>query len=315
MISALVVDQYSLFEATLQERCSCIDCALTICQAGSMPPSTGLRARMRAELTNEIKDEARRQLAAEGAPGLSLRAVTRALGMASSAIYRYFPSRDELLTALIVDAYDAIGGAAEEADAHCGRDDYGGRWRAVGLAIRAWAIANPHEYALVYGSPVPGYRAPEDTVDPASRVTLVLARMVDDAARRRRSRRPRRRPTPAATRRRRARPVAPAGRPGLPPCVRRGGRPRRHRLDAALRDDLVRALRPLPPGDRGRRAGARTDTPRDRAPGRVPRPAGGPQSGTVPSPSPRAEVAATGPGSSPDEGDEGDENDETWYLI
>jgi AcrR family transcriptional regulator len=147
-----------------------------------MPPSTGLRARMRAELTNEIKDEARRQLAAEGAPALSLRAVTRSLGMASSAIYRYFPSRDDLLTALIVDAYDAVGAAAEEADARCSRRDYGGRWRTVGLAIRGWAIANPHEYALVYGSPVPGYRAPQDTVGPASRVTLVLARIVDEAS-------------------------------------------------------------------------------------------------------------------------------------
>jgi AcrR family transcriptional regulator len=147
-----------------------------------MPPSTGLRARMRAELTREIKDEARRQLAVEGAQGLSLRAVTRALGMASSAIYRYFPSRDDLLTALIVDAYDAVGAAAEEADAGCPRGDYGGRWRAAGRAVRAWAVANPHEYALVYGSPVPGYRAPEATIDPASRVTLVLARMVDEAA-------------------------------------------------------------------------------------------------------------------------------------
>jgi AcrR family transcriptional regulator len=70
-----------------------------------MPPSTGLRARLRAELMLEIKQEARRHLAAQGAPGLSLRAVTRSLGMASSAIYRYFPSRDDLLTALIVDAY------------------------------------------------------------------------------------------------------------------------------------------------------------------------------------------------------------------
>ena len=138
---------------------------------------------MRAELTNEIKDEARRQLAAEGASTLSLRAVTRELGMASSAIYRYFPSRDDLLTALIVDAYDAIGAAAEEADAGCRHQDFGGRWRAVGLAVRAWAVANPHEYALVYGSPVPGYRAPETTIGPASRVTLVLARMVDEAAR------------------------------------------------------------------------------------------------------------------------------------
>ena len=148
-----------------------------------MPPTTGLRARMRLELTGEIKDEARRQLAAEGASGLSLRAVTRALGMASSAIYRYFPSRDHLLTALIVDAYDALGAAAESADAGCARGDHGGRWRAVGLGIRSWALAHPHEYALVYGSPVPGYRAPEDTIGPASRVTLVLAAIVDDAAR------------------------------------------------------------------------------------------------------------------------------------
>jgi AcrR family transcriptional regulator len=148
-----------------------------------MPPSTGLRARLRAELTTEIKAEARRQLAAEGAPSLSLRSVTRALGMASSAIYRYFPSRDDLLTALIVDAYDAIGEAAEEADATGRRDDHWGRWRATARAVRRWALDHPHEYALVYGSPVPGYRAPEDTVGPASRVTLVLARLVDDASR------------------------------------------------------------------------------------------------------------------------------------
>ena len=148
-----------------------------------MPPSTGLRARMRAELTAEIKEEARRQMAVDGAPGLSLRAVTRSLGMASSAIYRYFPTRDDLLTALIVDAYDAIGAAAEEADAGCTPEDFGGRWRAVGLAVRSWSLGNPHEYALVYGSPVPGYRAPQDTVGPASRVTLAMARIVDGAAR------------------------------------------------------------------------------------------------------------------------------------
>jgi AcrR family transcriptional regulator len=148
-----------------------------------MPPSTGLRARVRAQLTVEIKEEARRQLAQEGAPGLSLRAVTRSLGMASSAIYRYFPSRDDLLTALIVDAYDAIGAAAEEADGTCPRADFGARWCAVGRAVRNWSITNPHEYALVYGSPVPGYRAPQDTVGPATRVTLAMARIVDDAAR------------------------------------------------------------------------------------------------------------------------------------
>jgi len=148
-----------------------------------MPPSTGLRARVRAELTAEIKVEARRQLAESGASGLSLRAVTRALGMASSGIYRYFPSRDDLLTALIVDAYDSLGAEAEGTDTRCPSDDFGTRWSAVGHAIRAWARSHPHEYALVYGSPVPGYRAPQDTIGPAGRVTSVLAGIVNDASR------------------------------------------------------------------------------------------------------------------------------------
>ncbi len=73
------------------------------------------RQRARAELTREIKEGARRQLAATGADGISLRAVARELGMVSSAVYRYFPSRDDLLTALIIDAYDAVGEAAEQA--------------------------------------------------------------------------------------------------------------------------------------------------------------------------------------------------------
>jgi len=76
----------------------------------------GVRARVRAELTREIAEVARQHLASDGAAGLSLRAVARELGMASSAVYRYFPSRDDLLTALIVDAYDALGEAAETAD-------------------------------------------------------------------------------------------------------------------------------------------------------------------------------------------------------
>lgn len=75
----------------------------------------GARERARAEVTAAIKDEARRRLAKEGAVKLSLRAVARELGMVSSALYRYFPSRDDLLTALIIDAFDAVGEAAESA--------------------------------------------------------------------------------------------------------------------------------------------------------------------------------------------------------
>ncbi|MEV3988395.1 TetR/AcrR family transcriptional regulator [Streptomyces sp. NPDC049837] len=160
----------------------------------------GARARARVEVTTAIKDEARRQLAAEGAAKLSLRAVARELGMVSSALYRYFPSRDDLLTALIVDAYDAIGAAAEAALQPTGgaagpaagpgaRPDRGpdgsprARWVAVCRAVRAWAVAHPHEYALIYGSPVPGYSAPQVTVAPASRGALVLLSVLRDAHR------------------------------------------------------------------------------------------------------------------------------------
>ncbi|MGW0748609.1 TetR/AcrR family transcriptional regulator [Streptomyces sp. NPDC002587] len=132
----------------------------------------GARERARNEVTAAIKDEARRQLAAEGAAKLSLRAVARELGMVSSALYRYFPSRDELLTALIVDAYDSVGAAAEGADARALAAGHPprARWIAVCEAVRTWALEHPHEYALIYGSPVPGYSAPLDTVGPASRV-------------------------------------------------------------------------------------------------------------------------------------------------
>ncbi|MER5279953.1 TetR/AcrR family transcriptional regulator [Streptomyces sp. NPDC002809] len=173
----------------------------------------GARERARIEVTAAIKDEARKQLAAEGAAKLSLRAVARELGMVSSALYRYFPSRDDLLTALIIDAYDSVGEAAERAhraeaegaeetevateapvptrtaaarapaSARTATAVHLARWVAVACAVRDWALAHPHEYALIYGSPVPGYTAPQDTVGPASRVGLVLIAVVEDAYR------------------------------------------------------------------------------------------------------------------------------------
>ncbi|MBE1533709.1 TetR/AcrR family transcriptional regulator [Actinomadura algeriensis] len=142
------------------------------------------RERVRAELIAEITGIARKQLATAGAAGLSLRAVAREMGMVSSAIYRYFPSRDDLLTALIIEGYDAIGAAVERADdaVRGDRPDaFGERWLAVCRAVREWALAHPHEYALLYGSPVPGYRAPQDTVPAAVRDTRVYARIVTEA--------------------------------------------------------------------------------------------------------------------------------------
>jgi AcrR family transcriptional regulator len=140
-----------------------------------------MRARLRAEMTDEIKAIARRHLATDGA-NLSLRAVARDLGVVSSAIYRYFPSRDDLLTALILDAYNALGGSVEAAEGAVDRADLGGRFLAICHAVRGWALANPHEYALIYGSPVPGYAAPTDTVAAATRAVTVLGGVLEDAA-------------------------------------------------------------------------------------------------------------------------------------
>ncbi|MEU8296691.1 TetR-like C-terminal domain-containing protein [Micromonospora sp. NPDC048909] len=138
-----------------------------------------IRARVRAEMIDEIKTVARRHLATDGA-NLSLRAVARDMGMVSSAIYRYVPSRDELLTALIIEAYDALGDAVETADTGVDRLDLRGRWHAVCRAARGWALAHPAEYALLYGSPVPGYAAPEDTVAPAQRPPVTLVGILRD---------------------------------------------------------------------------------------------------------------------------------------
>ncbi|MBM7081030.1 TetR/AcrR family transcriptional regulator [Micromonospora humidisoli] len=142
-------------------------------------PASSIRARVRAEMIDEIKAVARRHLASDGAD-LSLRAVARDMGMVSSAIYRYFPSRDDLLTALIIEAYQALGDAVEAADAAVDRADLRGRWHAVCRAARTWALAHPAEYALLYGSPVPGYAAPADTVLPAQRPPLTLLGILAD---------------------------------------------------------------------------------------------------------------------------------------
>jgi len=140
------------------------------------------RAIARAELTRAILDSAGRQLLEVGPAALSVRAVARELGMASSAVYRYFPSRDALVTALLVEAYDELGDAVEAADAAAGDPgDLLARWRAVCHAIHDWARAQPHRYALLYGSPVPGYAAPDDTVPPATRVTGAILGILHDA--------------------------------------------------------------------------------------------------------------------------------------
>jgi AcrR family transcriptional regulator len=143
-------------------------------------PAASIRARVRAEMMAEIKTAARRHLETDGA-NLSLRAVARDMGMVSSALYRYFASRDELLTALIIDGYNALGDAAEAGDAAVAdRRVLRSRWLAAARAIRGWALAQPAEYALLFGSPVPGYAAPQDTIAAAARTPAVLVGILAD---------------------------------------------------------------------------------------------------------------------------------------
>lgn len=124
----------------------------------------------------------RAHLATEGAAALSLRAVARDLGVVSSAVYRYVESRDELLTLLVIDGYDELGDAVDAALVGVDRSDHAGRMTAIGRAVRAWALAEPSTYALLFGSPVPGYVAPtERTTGPGTRVIGRLVEVWEDA--------------------------------------------------------------------------------------------------------------------------------------
>jgi AcrR family transcriptional regulator len=189
---------------------------VTTPSASSAP--AGARARARAELTQEIVDAARRHLATDGAAGLSLRAVARDLGMVSSAIYRYFPSRDDLLTRLIIDAYDDLGAHVEAEEALVARrSDLRARWLAIAHGVRDWALAHPQQWGLIYGTPVPGYAAPQDTIAPASRVTRLLIALL-------------------AERLERGEPVDPIP---VPRAVRTALDPVRSSFPAGVPDDLV----------------------------------------------------------------------------
>ncbi|WP_084767185.1 TetR/AcrR family transcriptional regulator [Leucobacter komagatae] len=129
----------------------------------------------------EIVARATAQLAEVGPTGLSLRKIAREMDLVSSAVYRYFPSRDALLTRLILDGFNDYGRAVEVAEAEVPREHYGARFRAATGELRAWALTHPNSYALIYGSPVPGYHAPQETIAAASRAGIVLMRILEDA--------------------------------------------------------------------------------------------------------------------------------------
>jgi AcrR family transcriptional regulator len=123
-------------------------------------------------LGEQIKETAWKQIAEFGAPALSLRAIARDLKISAPAIYNYFPDRDALVTALIIDAYTSFGDSQLEARDAIPGSDVQGRLNAIGMAYRDWALSHPQRYQLIFGTPIPGYEAPLMEVLPSAARSL-----------------------------------------------------------------------------------------------------------------------------------------------
>ncbi|HEY1831994.1 MAG TPA: TetR/AcrR family transcriptional regulator [Acidimicrobiales bacterium] len=139
------------------------------------------RERVHEEVSAEILAVARVHLARDGAAALSLRSIARDVQMVPSALYRYYSGRDALLSALILSAYGSLADEAEAAAAKAKGSD-AESWLAVPRAMRRWALAHPHEWSLIFGTPVPGYQSPPDTVVPYARLATALVHPLVEAS-------------------------------------------------------------------------------------------------------------------------------------
>jgi AcrR family transcriptional regulator len=167
------------------------------------------RERVRAATIDEIKETARQQIAEHGAASLSLRAIAGEMGMTAPALYRYFEGRDDLVTALIVDAYHSLAAALAEARDEIHADhaaihadhaaihadhaaihadhaathaDHAASIIAAANAYRTWALTHAEEYALIFGTPIPDYQAPMEITGPAAAESMsVLIQVLDTA--------------------------------------------------------------------------------------------------------------------------------------
>ncbi len=139
-----------------------------------------IKSQQHPNLQTAILETAWRQIAASGAASLSLRAIARALGITAPAIYNYFPDRDALVTALIIEAYTSFGDCQRAARDSVPAEDLEGRLRATGQAYRHWALTYPERYQLIFGTPIPGYVAPfEQTFPAATRAFGVIVSVVE----------------------------------------------------------------------------------------------------------------------------------------
>ncbi|NUP18607.1 MAG: TetR/AcrR family transcriptional regulator [Streptomyces sp.] len=126
------------------------------------------RERYRAQVRTEIKQRAWEQIATAGASALSLNAIAKQMGMSGPALYRYFSGRDDLITELVRDAYRSL------ADTFRAASEAGADMAALAHALRGWALEDPQRYFLIYGTPVPGYHAPDDTTAISSEIMATL---------------------------------------------------------------------------------------------------------------------------------------------
>jgi AcrR family transcriptional regulator len=152
----------------------------TTAPASAAAPSR--RARLRADMISQIKTQARRQLAEHGPGGISLRGIAREIGTVSSALFRYFPSQNDLITALIADAYDSLTQALTTAADAQPPADHAGRWLAICQAYRDWSLADAPAFALTHGTPLPGYQAPAEVTGPPAGRALEVALRAYQAA-------------------------------------------------------------------------------------------------------------------------------------
>ena len=123
------------------------------------PDSVPMRERYRAQVRHEVKQAALRQLAESGPAGVSVSAIGKQLGVSGPGLYRYFASRDELLTELVIDAYNDLAAALSAATGRASGREPRARLDATARAYRSWALAQPHRYRLLFGPPLPGYDA------------------------------------------------------------------------------------------------------------------------------------------------------------
>lgn len=139
------------------------------------------RERLREATREEILGTAWKQVAEQGVASLSLRAIAREMGITAPGLYRYYASRDDLVTVLIVEAFNSFSVALETSRDACKLDDHVARFRAVCNAYFHWALSNPQKYALIFGTPVSGYVLDQRAGPAAQRGFLVLQNVIGEA--------------------------------------------------------------------------------------------------------------------------------------